>query len=164
MDWVVLGHSKRRRIFGESNEVTTDKFILFIQFFTCKCKELNSSKQVKHTKHVSLPPVLLVHWPEGSSRSGERSRCDRLHRRDAGREGERHHRSGHLCSDESHRRYAAPHTVTGFLCAHESWNVENQVLSIWFTIKFKVKCIFIATKSQQRLPKGTLYCNVKTLQ
>lgn len=124
MDWVVLGHSTRRHIFGESNEVTTDNFILFIQFFTCKCKELNSSKQVKHTKHVSLPPVLLVHWPEGSSRSGERSRCDRLHRRDAGREGERHHRSGHLCSDESHRRYAAPHTVTGFLCAHESWNVE----------------------------------------
>lgn len=43
-------------------------------------------------------------------------------------------------------------------------NCYRQVLSIWFTIKFKVKCIFIATKSQQRLPKGTLYCNVKTLQ
>lgn len=32
MEWVILGHSERRHVFGESDEVILDDFISFSQF------------------------------------------------------------------------------------------------------------------------------------
>ncbi|KAG7216980.1 hypothetical protein INR49_001634 [Caranx melampygus] len=58
--WVILGHSERRHVFGESDEM--DK------------------------KLIIASRVVLAHWPEDSPRSRERSRRDRLHWREAGRE------------------------------------------------------------------------------
>lgn len=55
--------------------------------------------------HHSSFCVTLAHWSEDSPRSGVRSRCHRLHRRETGREGGRHHREGRLRSDQGHRRY-----------------------------------------------------------
>lgn len=31
VEWVILGHSERRHVFGESDEVTLDDFILFFE-------------------------------------------------------------------------------------------------------------------------------------
>uniref|UniRef100_A0A3P8S746 Triosephosphate isomerase n=1 Tax=Amphiprion percula TaxID=161767 RepID=A0A3P8S746_AMPPE len=49
-------------------------------------------------------------WPEDGPRPGERSGRHRLHWREAGREGGRHHREGGVRSDQSHRRYRFIHS------------------------------------------------------
>lgn len=67
--------------------------------------------------------MLLADWSEDCSRSGERPWRDRMHRREAGWEGGRHHWEGRLCSDQGHRRYAAHRFY-----ASMSWNVVTDIL------------------------------------
>lgn len=116
VNWVILGHSERRHVFGESDEVT-EKFCLFHIFVR---KQQNPSFLKCTLCDFMSVCVSLAHWSEDSPRSGKWSRCYCLHRGEAGREGRRHHREGCLCSDQGHRRYTIPHNPS------TEWHIHSR--------------------------------------
>lgn len=122
VNWVILGHSERRHVFGESDEVILDYLVFFSQLATSLSLSGRMLKwgevKIHHAAclHFVIRCVcvcfLLAHWSEDSPCSGEWSRCDRLHRREVGWERGRNHREGRLCSDQVLRRYTTLDNLT----------------------------------------------------